>query len=367
MSDALELRVSKSIKMWQIMTKSFPTHGASFTDVDEDARRTLRSRGFLPLQQALPMDGILDERTGCRSSRPPPRVASTDATRPAVEMLPADSVRRRALTGHGMAAEYVQCTNQCVVKYRFRAPVHLLVAYEQGECREGETFVEGLPRSTLRSFARKLTFVPAGHEYHAWHDARTKPNIIHFYFDPADLSWLENTDISLTPRLFFEDVTLWQSVLKMKNLVEASTSEDRSYFEALGMVLILELTRLIRGKAGTESPVRGGLAAWQQRIVTTYIEEHFAERLPLSALAELVRLSRYHFCRSFKRSFGKPPHRYQLERRIERAKLLLSKPGISVTDVALTVGFSSSNTFATTFRKETGMTPTAYNRSQAGL
>jgi AraC family transcriptional regulator len=55
-----------------------------------------------------------------------------------------------------MTAETVQSTSQANVKYRFRAPMHLLVAYEEGERSDGETFVEGLPRSTLRNFARKL-------------------------------------------------------------------------------------------------------------------------------------------------------------------------------------------------------------------
>jgi len=49
--------------------------------------------------------------------------------------------------------------------------VHLLAVCEEGERREGETFVEGLPRSTLRDLRRKLTLVPAGHAYRDWHEA----------------------------------------------------------------------------------------------------------------------------------------------------------------------------------------------------
>jgi len=128
-------------------------------------------------------------------------------------------------------------------------------------------------------------------------------------------------------------------------------------------LFVHELVRLDRGIDGFRPENRGRLAAWQQRIVSTYIEEHFAERIPIATVAQLVRLSRFHFCRAFKQSFETTPHRYQTNCRIERAKLLLAMPAVSVTDVGLTVGFSSSNAFATTFRKATGFTPTAYRRS----
>lgn len=91
-------------------------------------------------------------------------------------------------------------------------------------------------------------------------------------------------------------------------------SGDLSDFKPLGRVLAHELLRLQQGSAPTKQLVRGGLAAWQQRIVTTYIEEHLAEPILLATLAELAGLSTYHFCRAFKQSFGLPPHRYHTSR-----------------------------------------------------
>src|SRR5215471_15416859 len=123
---------------------------------------------------------------------------------------------------------------------------------------------------------------------------------------------------------------------------------------------------LVRRSAGTrrvEPPARGGLAAWQQRIVSAYIEEHIAEQIPLATLAHRVRLSPYHFCRAFKRSFGVPPHLYHNARRIDQAKTLLARLTCSVTEIALTLGFSETSSFTAAFRKATGSTPTAYRRS----
>jgi len=330
-----------------------------------DAPQTCEFEALLPTHRSPPINGN-DEQSDFHPSHLSAGYPTTGEVYPAVQVSPPEAVRRRTVTGHGMAAESLQSTSRSKIQYRFRAAVHLLVVHEKGERRDGETFVEGLPRSTLRSLERKLTFVPAGREYDEWQEPRRHTRRMHFYFDPARLNLpSELPNRSFAPRLFFEDAPLWHTALKLKSLVESQASGDRLYFEALGTLFVHELARLDRGIDGFRPENRGGLAAWQQRIVSTYIEEHFAESIPIAIVAQLVRLSRFHFCRAFKQSFETTPHRYQTNCRIERAKLLLAMPAVSVTDVGLTVGFSSSNAFATTFRKATGFTPTAYRRSLA--
>jgi AraC family transcriptional regulator len=96
-----------------------------------------------------------------------------------------------------------------------------------------------------------------------------------------------------------------------------------------------------------------------------HIEEHLDEQISLATLAELTRLSRFYLCRAFKQSFGLPPHRYHMSRRIERAKMLLVQPSPSVTEIGLALGFNETSSFTASFRKATGLTPTAYHRSFA--
>src|SRR5262249_22581508 len=221
-------------------------------------------------------------------------------------------------------------------------------------------------RSTLRMLTRRLTFVPAGHRYCEWHQARTPIRRLHFYVDPAKLELHLERDIAgltFAPRLLFEDAALWHTAGKLTSVLERSTSGDRAYLEALGIVLLHELLRL--NCAAGRPPVRisGGLAAWQQRIVAAYIEDHLAERIPLDTLAQLARLSRSHFCRAFKQTFGMPPHRYQTGRRVECAKLLLAQPAASITEVGLSMGFCDSSSFSSAFRKATGVSPTGYQRT----
>jgi AraC family transcriptional regulator len=107
----------------------------------------------------------------------------------------------------------------------------------------------------------------------------------------------------------------------------------------------------------------GGFAPWQQRIVTSYIDEHLAEPVSLAALGESVNLSTYYFCRAFKRSLGVPLHRYHKLRWIDRGKILLATSDQTVTKTALILGFSETSSFSAAFRDTTGTTPIAYRRA----
>jgi AraC family transcriptional regulator len=292
------------------------------------------------------------ERADRIQVRPPHHRVAANMVHPIVEISPPDSVERRSASWPGMAVEIVQATGSDRTESRFCAP--------------GETFVEGLPCSTLRDFRRKLVFVPAGHQYRDWQEPRIRTRMAYFYFDPAALTINADLGVSglpFSPRLFFEDNGLWDLALKLTTSIEGDGSLYRPYVEALGVLMAHELLRLHTGEPAARPDVRGGLAAWQERTVVAYIEEHLAEPISLATLAQLARLSPYHFSRAFKQSFGRPPHRYHTSRRIERAKALLAKPAQSVTEIGFTMGFSEASSFTAAFRRETGLTPSSYRRS----
>ena len=154
---------------------------------------------------------------------------------------------------------------------------------------------------------------------------------------------------------------VWETASKLKNAIESGQAKCLSYLEALSAVLAYELSR-IGQNAGEPAVSRGGLASWQRRAVVDYIEEHLGEEVALLTLAQLARLSVHHFCRAFKQSFGLPAHRYQVQRRVEVAKLLLAGRTMSITDIALSLGYAQTSSFSSAFRKMTGWTPTVYRR-----
>jgi AraC family transcriptional regulator len=289
-----------------------------------------------------------------------------DVTSHELEITPANVVTRRTVAWDGIRVEIVQSITHDKVEFRFRAPCHLLLVYEEGVRDDGETRIEGLPGSTLQTLRRKLTFVPAGHEYREWQLPGVRSRVISFYLDPAKMLTDPDGDpaaVRPAPRLFFENNVLWDMAVKLAIAVEDGCEAER-YSEALGVVVAYESLRLHGNVRRRRPPVRGGLAAWQQRIVAAYIEEHLTESISLGALAKLVNLSSYYFCRAFKQSFGVPPRRYHINRRIERAKTLLASPAQSVTDIALSLGFSQTSSFSAAFRDTTGTSPTEYRRTR---
>jgi AraC-like DNA-binding protein len=278
--------------------------------------------------------------------------------------LPPDNVRRRIAKWRGFEAEIVQLMVNEPFQYKYLGKSHLLIAVERAERYDGETQLEGLPKSTLHEYSGKLTFIPAGHRYEGWQKPRVLTRVTLFYFDPTGpllSSDSRFTEVVFNPRLYFFDRDIWETVLKLKREIETPTSP--TYAEALGSVLALELVRLNSGHKSAEQSTRGGLAAWQKKRVAEYIEEHLSKGISTAELAEIARLSPFHFSRAFKNSFNVSPHQYHMQRRIEQAKVLLAKPQVSVTDIALKLGFSETSSFTAAFRRHTAHTPSNYRRS----
>jgi AraC family transcriptional regulator len=284
---------------------------------------------------------------------------------PIVEISPPDIARRRLADWGAIQADNVEVTRRETFEDRFQARRHLLIAYERAERHDGETLIEGLPKSTLREFNCKLSFVPAGHRFYGWQTPRVLTRFTCFYIELPDRLFDREYGVggpAFSPRLFFFDQAVWDTALKLKAEVGISGPLSREYAEALGLVLMHELFRLERTATAAVRPVRGGLPAWQQKRVVEFIEQHLAEEISLAALAGLVDLSLYHFARAFTQSFGAPPHRYHMVRRMDRAKSLLQSPSLSVTQIGARIGFRETSSFTRAFRKFTGLTPTEYRR-----
>jgi len=89
-------------------------------------------------------------------------------------------------------------------------------------------------------------------------------------------------------------------------------------------------------------------------------DARYFEALDVDDLARAAGLSRAHFSREFRRTFGESPHAYLLTRRLERAAALLRGTDRSVSDICFSVGLQSVGSFTTSFTRTFGLSPMAY-------
>ena len=278
-----------------------------------------------------------------------------------VDIAPAEIVRRTSTRWDGIVAENIELTRREPISYRLQPRGHMLIISERQTRDEGETSIEGLPKSTLHEFSHKLSFVPAGHQFYGWQKPRVLPRFTYLHLDPKSRllqSELRFSEVELRPRLFFFDQNFWDTALKLK--AQAGQDNGSAYAEALALVIAHELIQLERGFQPAPE-VRGGLAPWQKKRVAEYIEDHLGEDISLGTLANVIRLSSYHFAHMFKQSFGEPPHRYVTSRRMLRAKSLLDGQK-TITEIGRALGFVETSSFTAAFRRSAGLTPSTYRR-----
>ena len=91
-----------------------------------------------------------------------------------------------------------------------------------------------------------------------------------------------------------------------------------------------------------------------------FIDHCYDHPLNLDQISEKACFSRFHFLRLFRQAFNKTPHQYLIERRIEKAKELLTADDLRVTDVCFEVGFQSLGSFSSLFHKWVGHAPATY-------
>jgi AraC-like DNA-binding protein len=111
--------------------------------------------------------------------------------------------------------------------------------------------------------------------------------------------------------------------------------------------------------------VRGGLAPWQVRRVTSFIKTNLDSPIRSANLASMVRLTRSHFSRAFRNSFGHSPIEYVIRRRIERAQGLMLSTNASLSEIALDCGFVDQAYLCRLFRRIVGESPGTWRRARA--
>lgn len=176
--------------------------------------------------------------------------------------------------------------------------------------------------------------------------------------------------IELTSRLAHKPVNDALATLMARRCWAAAAldGELASLFLDQALVTLLA-TLFLESDARSPEPGRHGdakLAHWRVARVMDLMLSNLSRNLTTRDLAESVGLSPYYFLRAFSATTGQTPHQWMSAQRIERAKELLRRTELPVTQIALDLGFSSPGHFSTRFRQIVGFSPMDWRRSFSG-
>jgi AraC-like DNA-binding protein len=182
----------------------------------------------------------------------------------------------------------------------------------------------------------------------------------------ADLSVQEGGSANVALREFL-DLTDPLLNLLCQEIAIALDQRTRSslYGDSLGLTIAMRLLKLSSERSLFSWNTKiGRLAPWQIARVTEALDDQLTANPSLDHLADLVGLSKFHFARAFKGSTGLPPHRYLMQRRLQRARDLLEKTDLPITTIAAESGYDDPGYLARLFRNQFGITPAKYRRER---
>ncbi|RCK27796.1 helix-turn-helix domain-containing protein [Thalassospira lucentensis] len=173
---------------------------------------------------------------------------------------------------------------------------------------------------------------------------------------------------SLPSRLAIRNDWLLELLLYMRKSLEEPAHCDSVCLELIGTSLTIKLYELFGKKhQPRKHTISGGLGPTRERNIKAYIEQHLTENMKVNDLAQTVSLSTDYFGKAFKQTFGKSPWRYLVERRIQLAKKMLMQQEKSITQIAMSLQFSSHAHFTDTFHRMTGISPSIFRENSKRL
>jgi AraC-like DNA-binding protein len=157
---------------------------------------------------------------------------------------------------------------------------------------------------------------------------------------------------------------LANSLVQLLETAKQDLDHDREAAKAslakASSILQLEIDR----RSGANDSETGGLAGWQIVRVRAFIDKNLHSTIHTKDLSAVARRSAAHFARSFKHSFGESPHAYVMRRRLEKACHLMITSSESLSQIALSVGFSDQSHLCKRFKQVIGQSPSNWRRER---
>jgi AraC-like DNA-binding protein len=155
---------------------------------------------------------------------------------------------------------------------------------------------------------------------------------------------------------------LSKGLAKLLEKARRELDSDREAAKASLVTASSILQSEIERSSGANGFRPGALAGWQIARVRAFIEQNLHGNIGARDLSAVAQLSVAHFSRSFKEAFGEPPHAYVIQRRLERACHLMITTSESLSEIALSAGFSDQAHLCRRFQRAFGQSPSIWRR-----
>ncbi|TIU40364.1 MAG: helix-turn-helix transcriptional regulator [Mesorhizobium sp.] len=153
-------------------------------------------------------------------------------------------------------------------------------------------------------------------------------------------------------------------IAMLAGMIAAECGNDRPLHDLYGEGLLNALfASLFQIDQPDTARRRSPLSRRKLRLVTDYIDAHCLDRIRLADLAALTGLSETAMSHAFKAATGVPPHRWQMQARVDRAKAMMARDAASLGDIAEATGFFDQAHLTRVFKSIVGLTPGAWMRS----
>ncbi|MCA0242608.1 MAG: AraC family transcriptional regulator [Proteobacteria bacterium] len=249
---------------------------------------------------------------------------------------------------------------------KMQRTAHTMLVFDNGSFSDGVKRIDGVPAPISAALDGGVDLVPAGVELSAWTGTRCELAVTIVSIDPARMDELIGEDSRVGVKLQARTDLLRALAARVRTWsVHGWLGLESVHAETVLVLMLQEFAALQRtARPATPRAAAGGLTPRAQRLVREFVSAHLDANIDLQRMAAAVGLSRYHFARSFKASFGVSPHQYVIQERVRKAAALMRGSRESITDIALSAGFAGSSELSRRFRQVMGCAPREF---RAGL